>query len=35
MTTQNLKSENKGKVIFITFSNTKRTQWNRFRRYAF
>lgn len=26
--------ETKRKVIFINFTNTKRLQWNRYRRYA-
>lgn len=34
MTTQNSKSERKEKNIFINFSNTKRSQWSKYRRYA-
>ena len=35
MNTLNLEQENKKKVIFINFTNTKRLQWNNFRRYGF
>ena len=31
----NLPQENKKKVVFINFSNTKRLQWSKFRRYGF
>jgi len=27
--------ENKKSIIFINFSNTKRVQWNKYRRYGF
>lgn len=37
MTTLNLDlaQENKKKVLFVTFTNTKRLQWSKFRRYGF
>lgn len=31
----NLATENKPKLIFVSFTNTKRSQWSRFRRYGF
>jgi hypothetical protein len=31
----NLPEETKKKVLFVTFTNTKRLQWSRFRRYGF
>ena len=36
MTTLNTNSttENKSKLIFVSFSNTKRSQWSKYRRYA-
>ena len=36
MTTLNLNvpQENKKRVIYVNFTNTKRLQWNQFRRYA-
>jgi len=36
MTTLNPNSEtnNKGKLISLSFKNTKRTQWSKYRRYA-
>jgi len=36
MTTLNQKTatENKPKLMFVNFSNTKRSQWSKFRRYA-
>ncbi len=30
----NTGQENKKKTLFINFTNTKRIQWNRFRRYG-
>jgi hypothetical protein len=30
----NTAKENKGKLIFISFTNTKRAQWSKYRRYA-
>ena len=30
----NTGQENKKKALFINFTNTKRIQWNRFRRYG-
>jgi len=35
MTTLNLTTENKTKVGFVTLTNTKRLQWNRYRRYSY
>ncbi len=37
MTTLNLNQplENKKRVLFVNFENSKRLQWNRFRRYGF
>ena len=37
MTTLKLNSatENKPKLIFVSFTNTKRSQWSKYRRYAF
>jgi len=37
MTTLNidLPQQNKKKVVFINFTNTKRLQWNKFRRYGY
>ena len=36
MTTLNLKvpQENKKKVVFVNFTNTKKLQWNNYRRYG-
>ncbi len=35
MTTLNLNlQENRKKVVFVNFKNTKRLQWNTYRRYA-
>ena len=31
----NLPEENKKKALFVTFTNTKRLQWSKFRRYGF
>ena len=31
----NLAQQNKKKVVFINFTNTKRLQWNKFRRYGY
>jgi hypothetical protein len=30
----NLGQENKKKVVFVNFTNTKRLQWDRYRRYG-
>lgn len=30
----NSTTENKSKLIFVSFANTKRTQWSKHRRYA-
>lgn len=37
MTTLNLSTatENKSKTLFVTFTNTKRLQWSKYRRYGF
>ena len=32
--TNTLEKTNHSKVIFVNFRNTKRNQWDRFRRYA-
>jgi len=31
---QNSETKNKGKLIFVSFKNTKRSQWSKYRRYA-
>jgi len=30
----NLPQENKKRVVFVNFTNTKRLQWSKFRRYG-
>ncbi len=37
MTTLNINTatESKPKALFVTFTNTKRLQWSKFRRYGF
>jgi len=31
---QNSETKNKGKLIPVSFKNTKRTEWSKYRRYA-
>ncbi len=35
MTTLDLTTENKKNVGFVNLTNTKRLQWNRYRRYSY
>lgn len=37
MTTLNLNvaTENKPKILFVSFTNSKRMQWSKYRRYGF